>query len=417
MSRLDDKVLSLSPGAKLELYEVDLTPLGGGILRFTPNREDLTPEQVTRVTDTATNNTYRRMFLLAGNCDVGETILVDGYMRQVGTGYFPAFVVGAEPTGQTNRTRIPLNLSTLATSVSHNLPIIGDVLARLSPAAEFVYFALRFTVTVQGPVYLILNVAAGTTYPTFGNAAMGAVDLFGLRAAYVTGGTRIPIIIPDDGMASWMTGNTGTTAQAANTAQAVKVPVWGGNTYAPIPIQATGYDKSGTGPFPRPKLRMSNLFNEGSALAQEYGDMRGAVVTRRVLYADHLDNGPDPDPAAFYPPDIFLVDRKSLQNSQVIEWELASVLDQQGVSLPGRQILRDVCPFTYRVWNGSSFVYASDNGCPYTGSAMFDLNGEPVTNPAEDRCSHRLKTGCRKRYGVTQEIPFGGFPMVGRLRQ
>jgi lambda family phage minor tail protein L len=162
---------------------------------------------------------------------------------------------------------------------------------------------------------------------------------------------------------------------------------------------------------------MSNLFSEGSALAQQYGDLRGAIVTRRQLFADNLDNGPDPDPAAVYPPDIFKIDRKGLQNAKVIEFELASVLDQPGVSLPGRQVLRDVCPFTYRVWNGTGFDYAGEDGCPYNAVAMFDADGNAVINGALDVCSHQLKTGCRARYGRDEETPFGGFPMVGRLRQ
>ena len=38
MTTLNDKILSLTPGARIDLYEVDLTKLGGSILYLTPNR-------------------------------------------------------------------------------------------------------------------------------------------------------------------------------------------------------------------------------------------------------------------------------------------------------------------------------------------------------------------------------------------
>jgi len=47
-------------------------------------------------------------------------------------------------------------------------------------------------------------------------------------------------------------------------------------------------------------------------------------------------------------PDIYYIDRKVQEDSQNVIYELASLLDVEGVKLPGRILLSKNCPFTYR---------------------------------------------------------------------
>lgn len=420
MARIDDKTLSLTPGKRIELYTVDLAIANGPILRFTPNREDLTPAVVTRIGDTNTGVSGRTSVDLTPYFSNGDTILISGYIRKgEGGAHFPVISLANTSAGSTLFARMLMNLDTLADSPVNSSPITSGNTCTLTMASEFVFFSCQAVVVDSTALWLGIWPAYGTPYPTQLASALGTVDVFGLRVFNRRGGLNIPVVLPP--ISTWVRQGAGVTVtDVANTAMAVKVPVWQGNTYTPLPITATGFEKSGNGPFPKPKLSMSNLTGTGSLLVQQYGDIRGSGVTRTRLYADHLDNGIDPDPAAFYNPDVFVIARRSFQDAQTIEFELASKLDQQGVSLPRRQLLRDVCPFKYRVWNpalnaGAGGFDYSKATCPYSGSAMFDTDGIGVAQGALDKCSQILKTGCRARYGRDVEIPFGGFPMVGRF--
>ncbi|MOA38762.1 Phage minor tail protein L [compost metagenome] len=53
--------------------------------------------------------------------------------------------------------------------------------------------------------------------------------------------------------------------------------------------------------------------------------------------------------------------------------------------------------------------------CGYTGTAYFDADGNPVTDPNLDECSGTVNTGCKKRFGQGGELPFGGFPASSLL--
>jgi lambda family phage minor tail protein L len=98
------------------------------------------------------------------------------------------------------------------------------------------------------------------------------------------------------------------------------------------------------------------------------GDLLGATLTRLRTFRRFLDGEPDADPTAHFEPDIWRLERKTRQDAVLVEWELASVLEQEGRRLPGRQMLRDLCSHSYRRWTGSRFDYAAAS-CPYTGAA------------------------------------------------
>ncbi len=45
---------------------------------------------------------------------------------------------------------------------------------------------------------------------------------------------------------------------------------------------------------------------------------------------------------------MWLVDRKATETKDVIEWELASAFDFDGIKLPYRQVLKNSCAWRYR---------------------------------------------------------------------
>jgi lambda family phage minor tail protein L len=187
--------------------------------------------------------------------------------------------------------------------------------------------------------------------------------------------------------------------------------VWQGETYEPFPVQVTGFEFNGSGQMPRPKMVVANVTGLITAMVLLYQDLLGAKLTRKRTLARYLDAVNFPggtnataDATAEFQDDIFFIDRKTLENRDVVEFELAAAFDLNGVKLPRRQVIQNVCPWKYR---GAE--------CSYTGTTYFDVNDNPVGTLALDVCGKRLAS-CEKRFGANNELPFGGFPAAGLIR-
>ncbi|MBD9511638.1 phage minor tail protein L [Ensifer sp. ENS10] len=185
--------------------------------------------------------------------------------------------------------------------------------------------------------------------------------------------------------------------------------------YQPIDVQFEGLETSGAGALPTPKIRISNVDGLAQALVSTYGELLGCTLYRVRTYTRFLDGQPEADPESFYGPDIFRFERKTSENGVFIEWELSASIDQEGKQLPGRTVIRNTCLWRYRYFNRSTanFDYSKAQ-CPYTGSQSYDINDQPVADPALDVPSRRLSC-CRTRFGEKNPLPFGGFPGVQRV--
>lgn len=181
---------------------------------------------------------------------------------------------------------------------------------------------------------------------------------------------------------------------------------WRGNLYRSLPIDASGFDKTGRGQLPTPTLTVARE-EILSAAVITFGDLRRSRVIRWRTFVEYLDGMPEADPNAAWKPDIFEIRRKTHHDAEKIEWELGAAIDQQGHKIPGRVALRDHCPWIYRSWNGGAFDYSRAT-CPYNGPRYFRQDGVETGFPGEDRCGKRLDD-CGKRFG-NNPLPFGGFP-------
>ena len=134
--------------------------------------------------------------------------------------------------------------------------------------------------------------------------------------------------------------------------------VWAGNSYQRFPIQAEGFAFR-KGMLPRPTLTVSNALGTITAILLNVNtttagnDLTGATVTRIRTLARFLDavNFPGdinpygtPDPTAEFPQEIYKIDRKSAENRDVVQFELASVFDLAGIRAPNRQCTRAEFP-------------------------------------------------------------------------
>jgi len=216
--------------------------------------------------------------------------------------------------------------------------------------------------------------------------------------------------------------------------------VFGGITYLSLPIEADGFAYSGQGSLPRPTLRISNIFSTITALlATLPNGLGGAKVTRLRTLARYIDGSNfvsdllgitdqdgdilltqsgdfisgftesgnpfgTPDPTAQFPLEIYFVDRKSAENRELVEFELASAFDLAGVRAPKRQCISR-CQWVYR-----------SAECSYAGTNFFDANDNEVVNSSEDVCGKK-QSSCEKRFGENGELPFGGYPGIGTFFQ
>ena len=134
--------------------------------------------------------------------------------------------------------------------------------------------------------------------------------------------------------------------------------VWAGNDYLRFPIQASGFAFQ-RGQLPRPKIIISNATGLISSILLTVNetttgnDLTGATVTRIRTLAKFLDavnflgnTNPlgTPDPNAEFPKEIYAIDRKSAENRETVEFELAAPTDLAGVRIPKRQCTRSVFP-------------------------------------------------------------------------
>ena len=166
--------------------------------------------------------------------------------------------------------------------------------------------------------------------------------------------------------------------------------VFQGNTYTPFPIEAEGFERTTEGGLPRPTLRAANLDGQVGALCSEFDDLVGAGVTRRQTLVKFIDSvnfasGVNPTAGAYeYPPETWVIEQKTAETMEAIEWELAAKCDANGLRVPARRMNTDTC----------GWVLASD--CPYVGS-----------------CSRTL-AACKTNWGAANDLPFSGFPGIVR---
>ena len=137
--------------------------------------------------------------------------------------------------------------------------------------------------------------------------------------------------------------------------------VWDGDSYLRFPIQVSGFAFQ-KGQLPRPKMTVSNAgVIPGSGIISAIllsvnettagNDLTGATVTRIRTLAKFIDavnfadnTNATADPNAEFPKEIYSVDRKSAENREVVEFELAAPTDLVGVRIPGRQATRSIFP-------------------------------------------------------------------------
>ena len=133
--------------------------------------------------------------------------------------------------------------------------------------------------------------------------------------------------------------------------------IWAGDTYIKMPITAEGFAFK-RGQLPRPTLSISNALGTITAILLNVNsittgnDLTGATLKRirtAIRYLDSVNFPGNTNP--YGTPDstaedleIYKIDRKSAENRELVQFELAAVFDLAGVRAPKRQCTRTEFP-------------------------------------------------------------------------
>jgi len=142
--------------------------------------------------------------------------------------------------------------------------------------------------------------------------------------------------------------------------------IFNGNSYQRVAVKAEGFENTSTGTIPRPTLTFSNLggitkdttvmtmsdFLNVVNTVTPNNDLLNAKLTRLLPLASALDNanfatGTNPfgTPSTDRLRDrIYFIDRKAVENRQIVQFELVNRLDMQNKKIPARIVTRDLFP-------------------------------------------------------------------------
>ncbi len=135
--------------------------------------------------------------------------------------------------------------------------------------------------------------------------------------------------------------------------------IWQGNTYTKFPVIAEGFEYVGRGTLPRPTLTVSNVLGTITALmatanaTTPFNDLQGAKLIRHRTMAQFLDaaNFPSnqnpfgtPSSTTELPQEIYFIDKKIVENRDVVQFECVSALDLENIRAPKRQVTRKDFP-------------------------------------------------------------------------
>jgi lambda family phage minor tail protein L len=203
--------------------------------------------------------------------------------------------------------------------------------------------------------------------------------------------------------------------------------VFGRRKYLPYPIKVEGFGITGSGRLPRPTMTLANVTGVLTALAGTYDDLLGARLRRVRTFGKFLDSvnfkaydaltnpdcNPEADPNSRLPDEIWVVDRKVTENRMYVQFELASMLDLEGVQVPRRKIVSNSCTWRYRSDECTYAKLPGDPGFVAYGTDDLPVPQASVMSPDEqvrhDVCGHRVAS-CKLRFGASAVLPFGGFP-------
>lgn len=151
----------------------------------------------------------------------------------------------------------------------------------------------------------------------------------------------------------------------------------GSDEYFYLPCQAGGFDYEDE-TLPRPTLKFDNTDGFFSLKTRYFKDFVGFDVRRtktfvKFLHGRNFPNNTNPfgsPTEASYPIEKYTINKKTVENSDFISFELVSRFEKDGGLVPARKIVHNVCGWKYR------HAY----GCGYSGPPVTDKGGNTLSH-------------------------------------
>lgn len=399
MSKLHSELQSLSPSALVEMFELNLTAKGGPVYRFCADTNPLTNDIVWQ------GNQYTRL-----------PIEAEGFAKN-SNGTLP------RPT-----LRISNILGSMASLARQYGYFLGCKLVRKRTFARFLD-AVNYP--TPEPRRNLLNTsqnfdempweslqAGGGTRPMFSEEGIdppptpdGAViKVFFQIPTAASGGTFHSSVVsqPIEGLTVGQT-YTASFYVKGEAGKFISLFLNGTPTSLELDGQWQRLEKTHTATTTYTTFQIGLSNNSGVSTISGVVELCSAQYERANSATDTQEMprtyvmGVDADPTQHLQDEIWFIDRKATENSTVMEFELASILDMQGVMLPRRQMIQNLCVSRYR-----------GPECSYNGGPVAKADGTPTSDPAQDVCGKRL-SDCKLRFREGP-IPYGGFPGVGLVK-
>lgn len=190
-------------------------------------------------------------------------------------------------------------------------------------------------------------------------------------------------------------------------------------SYSARAFTIKGLGRTMSGPQARPKLTLDNVDRFWWDKIEDFGDLKGAKVTYREMYRQHLDDGSDPNTSEYITLDEYEVHQRRVITPTKVEFVLKNPFDVDESKI-GREMLRDTCWRSYRVPTATTDTFVDINSdpdkitCPYTGSTYLKRDGTAASDWSEDACGQK-HSDCEARF-PGQTLPIQAFRSVGAPR-
>ena len=183
-------------------------------------------------------------------------------------------------------------------------------------------------------------------------------------------------------------------------------------TYTPFPFEFSGFERRAKGMIPRPKISLANINRNFTIYTSTYDDLLGAKIIRRKTLAKYLLENPPVE----FPREVYYIERLTSENQAMVEFELTSNFDVQGVLLPSRRIIASRCPWKYKDanvggcdWPVNSTKDITDNNASTASRKIYvDVDDNYITVGSHAATTYSIwanSTSYTKDYFIEYYIP------------
>lgn len=204
--------------------------------------------------------------------------------------------------------------------------------------------------------------------------------------------------------------------------------VFSGKIYHSLPVDASGFERNADGKMSRPTLVFANPDGLISDVLKNRKDLVGVTIVRKRVFLKFIDssNFPNnfnpfaiPDPNARFDDEIFIVNKKVVENKFFVEFELVSPIEFEEVKLPARVVISNYCPWKYR---GAGCLYGQRSNFENAAIRSIKTNyfgTSTATGAAVETYGKVTPTNINNgtfifRQGIDQELGNLGFPLADR---